>query len=503
MAAGYFDQRAQVIFADVVAKTPEVELLKTQIASTDSTNMIAATIDKYQKVFQLFEAARNNQVEFKNNSGQDLQELLEQFERIWSAVDFTDAMAFVRDDANMITDEQNKFSFFPSSKFALKVNRQNALASGVLSSKTKATNIADEIIFEFDPERNQALPRDEVMMMDVVANNDWKRGIYFSSNRGSSFSIALLSAGYIKQVGMAYALTPAKKEPALMDVDQMEKNMLVTYIFGDMANPNVLTDYYARRHTIQYRANFLLLAEQLFALGRKNEAVKVLDRAMQIMPEETVMDYGDINPVDPFGSLNLNKPHNQFLFQGQDIRPLNAGILHEFVQLYYALGQGKKAEALGQKLLDNYKTVIAYFEHSDIEMAGNEENAEDLIAVADALLKMRTTAKEQLAGLKSTSFSRELDRTVQILYKKVLPRIYSGLDALASENGEAGDGLYSNRLANLQLYMGGLAEHHGLVKAPVVNRTTAPPPAPPAPPANIDVNALGTPGQGDTNRMMQ
>jgi hypothetical protein len=385
----------------------------------------------------------------------------------------------------------------------LKVNRQNALASGVLSSKTKATNIADEIIFEFDPERNQALPRDEVMMMDVVANNDWKRGIYFSSNRGSSFSIALLSAGYIKQVGMAYALTPAKKEPALMDVDQMEKNMLVTYIFGDMANPNVLTDYYARRHTIQYRANFLLLAEQLFALGRKNEAVKVLDRAMQIMPEETVMDYGDINPVDPFGSLNLNKPHNQFLFQGQDIRPLNAGILHEFVQLYYALGQGKKAEALGQKLLDNYKTVIAYFEHSYIEMAGNEENAEDLIAVADALLKMRTTAKEQLAGMKATAFSRELDRAVQVLYKKVLPRIYSGLDALASENGEAGDGLYSNRLANLQLYMGGLAEHHGLVKAPVVNRTTAPPPAPPAPPANIDVNALGTPGQGDTNRMMQ
>jgi tetratricopeptide (TPR) repeat protein len=499
MAAGYFDQRAQILFADVVAKTPEAELLKSQIASTDSTNMIAATIDKYQKVFQLFEAARNGQVEFKNNTGQDLQELLEQYERIWSAVDFADAMAFVRDDANMITDEQNKFSFFPSSKFALKVNRQNAIASGVLSSKTKAANVADEIVFEFDPERTQALPRDEVMMMDVVANNDWKRGIYFSSNRGSSFSIALLSAGYIKQVGMAYALTPAKKEPALMDVDQMEKNMLETYIFGEMANPNVLTDYYARRHTIQYRANFLLLAEQLFVLGRENEAIKVLDRAMQIMPEETVMDYGDINPVDPFNSLNYNKAHNQFMFQGQDIRPLNAGILHEFVQLYYELGQTKKAEALGQKLLDNYKTVIAYFEHSDVEMAGNEENAEDLIAVADALLKMRTTAKEQLAGMKATAFSRELERTIQVLYKKVLPRIYSGLDALASENGEAGDGLYSNRLGNLQLYMGALAEHHGLVKGPIVNRNTLP-----SEPANIDVNSLAAPGQAtDTNRMMQ
>jgi tetratricopeptide (TPR) repeat protein len=298
---------------------------------------------------------------------------------------------------------------------------------------------------------------------------------------------------------MAYALTPAKKEPAFMDVDQMEKNMLERYIFGDMANPNVLTDYYARRHTIQYRANFLLLAEQLYALGRKNEAIKVLDRSMQIMPEETVMDYGDINPVDPFNSLNYNKAHNQFMFQGQDIRPLNAGILHEFVQLYYLLGQTKKAEALGQKILENYQTVVAYFEHSDVEIAGNEENAEDLIAVTDALLKMRTTVKETNKTGNSSAFTRSLEKTIQVLYKKVLPRIYSGLDALASENGEAGDGLYSNRLANLQLYMGALAEHPGLVKAPVVNRNTLP-----SEPSNIDVNSLATPGQAtDTNRMMQ
>jgi len=504
MAAGYFDQRARVIFADVIAKTPEAEALKAQIASTDSTNMIAATIDKYQKVFSLYEAARNGQVEFKNNSAQDLQELLDQFERIWSAVDFTEAMAFVRDDANMITDEQNKFSFFPSTKFALTVNKANAIKSGVLSAKTKAANIVDEIVFEFDPERNQALSREEVMMMDVVANNNWERGIYFSSNRGSSFSIALLSAGYIKQVGMAYALSPVKQEPMLMDVNQMEKNMLERYIFGDMANPNVLTDYYARRHTIQYRSNFLLLAEQLFSLGRKAEAVKVLDRSMQLMPVETVMDYGDINPVDPFNSLNYNKAHNQFTYQGQDIRPLNAGILHEFVQLYFLLGQNKKAEALGQKILDNYKTVIGYFENSAVEFSGNADNAEDLIAVTDAMLKMRTSYKELSGnGAKASAFTRDLERTIQALYKKVLPRIYTGLEQAANENGEMGmgEGAYSSQLMNLQTYMGALAEHHGLIKAPVVNRQLAP-----TAPAgeSIDMNALPAPGQTqDTNRIMQ
>lgn len=503
MAAGYFDQRARVIFADIVASTPEAEALKSQIASTDSTNMVNATIDKYQKVFSLFEAARNGQVEFKNNSAQALQDLLDQFERIWSAVDFEEAMAFVRDDANTIIDGQSKLSFFPSTKFALKVNRNNAIRSGVLDKNAKATNIAKEIIFEFDPERNQALTREEVMMMDVVANNNWERGIYFSSNRGSAFAIALLSAGYIKQVGMAYALSPAKQEPALMDVNQMEKNMLENYIYGDMANADVLTDYYARRHTIQYRSNFLLLAEQLYVLGRKTEAVKVLDKAMKLMPIETVLDYGDVNPVDPFSSLNYNKTHNQFTYQGQDIRPLNAGVLHEFVQLYILLGQKKKAAILGQKILDNYKTVIAYFEHSAISFAGNSDNTEDLIAVADGLLKMRSTISNQSGskGLQANAFTRDLERTVQKLYKKVLPRIYIGLEKAANENGEMAmsEGLYLSQLMNLKLYMGALAEHHGLIKAPQVNRTITPPAE-----SNIDLNALPTPGQGESpTGMMQ
>ena len=452
-------------------------------------------------MFKLFEGARNGQVEFKNNSSQSLQELLDQYERIWATVDFADAMAFVRDDANMIIDEQNKFSFFPSTRFALKVDRENAIYSGVLDPKVKASNISQAIEFEFDPERDQALTREEVMMMDVVANNNWERGIYFSSNRGSSFAIALLSAGFIKQVGMAYALTPVKQEPALMDVNAMEKNMLNTYIYGNMKDPSVLTDYYARRHTIQYRANFLLLAEQLYSLGRKKEAIKVLDRAMELMPEETVMDYGDINPVDIFNSLNSNKANNQIMYQGQTIRPLNAGILHEYVQLYYQIGANKKAADLGMKLLENYNSVIAYFEHTEATKAGDTENAEDLIAVADALLKMRSTIKAQ--KVPKSAFTSALESTVQKLYKQVLPKIYISLDQAAAENGEMSDsfgnaGPYGTMLGNLQSYMGALAEHHGLIKPKIVSRTSQSP----QPSENIDLNALSG-GQAPGAGMMQ
>ncbi|MEN9699826.1 MAG: hypothetical protein RLZZ301_1024 [Bacteroidota bacterium] len=500
-AARYYDQQAQVLFTDIVSKTAEFDALKQQLSTTDTANIVDATMKKYYGVFKLFEGARNGNVEFKNGSAEKLQELLDQYERFWSTVDFSEAMAFVRDDANMITDEQNKFSFFPSSRFSLKVNKANAIAAGVLAKTTADSLVSSTINFEFDPERDQTLSREEVMMMDVVANNDWKRGIYFSSNRGSSFAIALLSAGYIKQVGMAYALSPVKAQPVLYDVNQMEANMLTKYVYGDMANASVLTDYYARRHTIQYRSNFLLLAEQLLNAGRKKEAIKALDKAMAVMPLETVLDYGDINPADPFNSLNANKEHNQFNYQGQSIRPLSAGVLHEYVQLYYMAGANAKGAALGQKLLANYKTVAAYFEHSSAEFAGNIDNVEDLIAVMDACLKMRSTlmATKQL----NSTFGKQLNGFVQRNYKVVLPRIYQELDQAASEAGESADafgnaGYYGTMLANLKSYMGALAEHHGLIKGAPVQL-----PASQSTPAPINTQVLAPNSGSDTGGMMR
>ena len=45
-------------------------------------------------------------------------------------------------------------------------------------------------------------------------------------------------------------------------------------------------------------------------------------------------------------------------------------------------------------MLANYKSIIAYFEHSDAEFAGNPENAEDLIAAIDACFKMNDLAQK-------------------------------------------------------------------------------------------------------------
>jgi hypothetical protein len=486
-AARYFDQEVQKIFANVSITNPEFEATRSAISNTDTTNLIQATIQKYLGVFKLFEGARSGSVEFKNGSAEQLQELLEQYEKIWSAVDFKDAMAFVRDDNNMLTDEGKKYSFFPSNRFTLKVNKENALKAGTITQKEMAS-CSDEINFEFSTERDPALTRDEVMMMDIVANNDWKRGIFFSSSRGSSFSVALLSGGHVKQVGMAYELSPVKEEPMFYNVAKMVKNMMSVYQYGDMANPDVLTDYYARRHTVQYRSNFLLLAEQLLNRKQTAKAVSVLDYSLKLMPLERVLDFGEVNSCDPFMSLKFNEQHGDYNYQGQTLRAKCSGSLHEYVQLYFLAGQKSKAEALGTKLLANYKSIIAYFEHSDAEFAGNPENAEDLIAAIDACFKMNDLAQNPRYGNPSSAFSKSLKKEITHVYKVVMPRIYSDLEQLALDNGESTEaysGAYSEMIGNLQSFMGAMAEHYGFIKS------TNPVSEPLAPsPSTIDPSAL-------------
>ena len=72
---------------------------------------------------------------------------------------------------------------------------------------------------------------------------------------------------------------------------------------------------------------------------------------------------------------------------------------------------------------------------------------------------MRSTCLLVSAGTSKDAFSKDLERTVQMLYKKVLPQLYNELEQAAAENGEMGmgEGLYSNRLGSLKTYMSALA----------------------------------------------
>ena len=84
--------------------------------------------------------------------------------------------------------------------------------------------------FDFD---KQGLTREQVMMLDILANNDWKRGIFFSSPGGSDVAYSLYRRGHIKQLGLKDTLW--KREwPAQMAFPPIVTSMLLITTFkGD------------------------------------------------------------------------------------------------------------------------------------------------------------------------------------------------------------------------------------------------------------------------------
>jgi hypothetical protein len=484
----FFNANLSFLRSSITAERPEYQgTLDKSMAlmmSADTTNLTKTLTDKFRGINALFDGIRNRTIKIEQTSAEKLQNLFTDLEKPWASVDLVDAMAFVRDDNNHIVSETGEqTSFFPSNSFTMKVNKQNLVASGVVS-QNQLRNCAEEISFTFNEKQDRYLTRDEVMMMEVVANNDWKRGIYFSSNRGSSFAIALLSYGWVKQVGMAYALSPLNQmkdgKPEFYDLDEMYKNLTSVYQYGEMANPNVLTDYYARRHTTQFRANFLLLAEQLFLKNKKAKAIEVLDRSLAEMPAEIVIDMGEVHGCDPMNMLSYNSKDQAYLYMDQQVRAKCSGNLHEHVQLYYLCAAKSKGEKLGNVLLNQFESVLKFYEKTPAGLCAKLDNTGELFAIADALFKMHSTLKDSTVLAENSTFDKRIMKNINFIYKKILPRLSEELIALGNDNDEpvsSGVGRYSEQYGSLNQNLQAIGQHYGYLPktevpvAPVPNDT--------------------------------
>jgi hypothetical protein len=476
---------------------------------------------RFQSVMELMTAARGGMLTISNEAYQGLVEAVQNYEMEWNMTDLKDAMAFVRDDNNMVTFQgQRTLRVFPSSGFKLKVNKENAVRSGIIAEKDKA-NALDEIRFRFD---KGGISREQVMMLDVLANNDWKRAIYFSSPGGSDVSMALLRGmtgrdGYIKQNGMAFELSPMPSDAGSVNRERMYEHLMKTYAYGKMDDPKVLTDYYARRHTAQYRSHFSRLAEDyLLEVVRaeqererikmmqemgadeqsipkprytdkdiadaKRKAISLLNKSLEVMPADVVIDYGEPQPN--------NDPRRDYEFNGSTLKSYTDGILHEYVQLYFQAGAKKEAVELGLIVAEQLESIMDYFEFSDVKVAANPANTPDLYAAIEAYFQMHITTLDPEFGDPKGKLAQRTEKRIKHLYEVMYPNMISELKKRAQENGESlrrstKAGPYAKMLFQIEDYSQAMAINYGLIDAPTT---------PPAGSQGPQPSPAPTPGQG-------
>ncbi|NOQ25527.1 MAG: DUF2723 domain-containing protein [Bacteroidales bacterium] len=181
---------------------------------------------------------------------------------------------------------QNEWiDYLPTSKFIVPVDSATVIANGTVKPED-ADKIVPELRFTIKKKR---IMKNELMILDLLANNNWERPIYFVSTAGDG-NIGI--DNYLQLEGFAYRLvpidTPVKGylETGRIDVDIMYQKLMNDFAWGNMNDPDVWIDHTIERTTsvIRIRNNFNRLAKELYKVGKKDSAIQVLDKCMEIMP---------------------------------------------------------------------------------------------------------------------------------------------------------------------------------------------------------------------------
>jgi hypothetical protein len=154
------------------------------------------------------------------------------------------------------------------------------------------------------------LYKSDLIMLDIIATNDWQRPIYFSSTLGGSSYLNLKE--YMQLEGYAYRLLPVKVPGATdgyVNADVMYNNLMTKMFWRDLDNPKTYYDNtYLGSPVATARIAFLRLAGQLIADGRKDEAKKAIDKSLATMPDKSIpYDQFSANFIGPLFDLGETK----------------------------------------------------------------------------------------------------------------------------------------------------------------------------------------------------
>ena len=197
---------------------------------------------------------------------------------------------------------------FPQKHLKLNIDKDAVFANGVVDIADSAS-VVDHIDWNW---KGDAITKRDLMVLDLIANNNWERPIYFSITVGNSPKDYFWLKDYFRLEGMAYRFVPQYNptndqsgEYGKVDTDIMYENLMTKFNYGNMELPGVYLDETNRRLSYNLRSIFGRLANELIAEDKNDKALEVLDLAMTKMPVEKFgYDYYLFGIIDAYAKAN-------------------------------------------------------------------------------------------------------------------------------------------------------------------------------------------------------
>ena len=212
--------------------------------------------------------------------------------RIDRLVEIGQVMDFVLSDdprTKIRLEDGTAVDYIPTKRIALPVNKENVLASGIVAEKDRDL-IVDTVYINL---RKNALDKSQLMLLDMLANFDWKRPIFMTQVYVFQ-DFGLLD--YLQFDGYAYRfvpiLTPMENpwEIGRIDTDYTLPLLKDTFRYGNLADPDVYVDYFIQYNLAASHArdSFARVATELLRENRPQEAVELLDLGLERLPTSQI-----------------------------------------------------------------------------------------------------------------------------------------------------------------------------------------------------------------------
>ncbi|RLD75932.1 MAG: hypothetical protein DRJ15_16245, partial [Bacteroidetes bacterium] len=178
-------------------------------------------------------------------------------------------------------------NYMPVKKLRLTVDSAKCVDNGIVP-REMAHLIVPYIEWEV---RQGALYKNDLMLLDFLANNDWERPLYFANP--SSLKKVFDVDEYCHLEGSVYKFMPVRAKdhiPGLggINADKSYDVYMNDYSWGNLNDPSVTVDRESYRHARIQKQNFLRVAQTLLSEGKPDKAAAVLDSCLYYFPHDKI-----------------------------------------------------------------------------------------------------------------------------------------------------------------------------------------------------------------------
>lgn len=219
-------------------------------------------------------------------------------------------------------------NILPTRRFKLAVPKERVIENG-----TVAPELADQIVDEIQwKTKGRYIMKNELALLDMLANFDWERPLYFSITMGTDSYYGLQD--YFQQEGFAYRLVPIKttsgqqRRFGRVDTDLMYRRMVEDFEWGGYGDDAIFLDENNLRFVTNIRFTFARLAGALYEEGKNEKAERALDRCLEVTMNYQVSRDGTLLPI---------------------------------IEEYFRLGKNEKAVELARKVFKRESEFAEYY----------------------------------------------------------------------------------------------------------------------------------------------